>query len=86
MLLDELTKDLTRLVPLIYDELHSIAARCMRRERRDHTLEPTALVNEAYLKLVGQRKPNWGNRAHFFAAAAQLMRRILIDQRRVYAA
>ncbi len=70
---------LQELIPLVYKELHGLAARCMGRERQDHTLQPTALVNEAYLKLVGQRKPNWENRARFFAAAAQLMRRILID-------
>ncbi len=83
LLLKEIAKGnqdaLTRLIPLIYDELRRIAARCMRRERQDHTLQPTALVHEAYLKLVGQHTANWESRAHFFAVAAQLMRRILID-------
>ena len=83
LLLNEIAKGnqhaLDRLIPLIYDELHRLAARCMRQERADHTLQPTALVHEAYLKLVGQRTTNWENRTHFFAVAAQLMRRILID-------
>jgi len=82
LLLREITKGnqqaLNRLIPLIYHELHRLAARCMRQERADHTLQPTALVHEAYLKLVGRRTVNWESRAHFFAAAAQLMRRILI--------
>jgi len=83
LLLKEVTKGnqraLERLIPLIYDELHRLAARCMRQERADHTLQPTALVHEAYLRLVGKRTVNWESRAHFFAAAAQLMRHILID-------
>jgi RNA polymerase sigma factor (TIGR02999 family) len=70
---------LDKLIPLIYDELHRLAARCMRQERADHTLQATALIHEAYLRLVGRRTVNWESRAHFFAAAAQLMRRILID-------
>ncbi len=71
-----------RLMPLVYDELHRRAAGYMRGERADHTLQPTALVHETYLKLVEQREPNFKNRAHFFAVAAHLMRRILIDHAR----
>ena len=67
-----------RLFPLIYDELHRLAERQMRRERTDHTLQTTAPVNEAYLRLVDQNRVQWQNRAHFFGVAAQLMRRILI--------
>jgi len=70
------------LLPLIYDELHRRAAAYMRRERRNHTLQPTALVHEAYLKLVGQRNDNWNDRQHFFAIASQVMRRILVDHAR----
>ena len=73
---------LDRLMPLVYDELHLIATRHLARERRERTLQTTALVNEAYMKLVGQRKVDWQNRAHFFAIAARLMRRILIDDAR----
>ena len=61
------------LLPLIYDELHKQAARYLRRERKNHTLQPTALINEAYLKLIDQREVNWQNRAHFFGIAAQAM-------------
>ena len=68
-----------RLIPLVYDELRVIASRRLARERRDNALHTTALVNEAYLKLVGQRAADWQNRAHFFAIAAQLMRRIVVD-------
>jgi RNA polymerase sigma-70 factor (ECF subfamily) len=71
-----------KLVPLVYDELRRLARSYMRRERTDHTLQATALVHEAYLKLVEQRSANWQNRAHFFGVAAQLMRRILIDHAR----
>ncbi|MGA2216889.1 MAG: sigma-70 family RNA polymerase sigma factor [Terracidiphilus sp.] len=71
-----------RLMPLVYDELHLRASRYMRQERAGHTLQPTALVHEAYLKLVGQREASFRNRAHFFAIASQLMRRILIDHAR----
>jgi RNA polymerase sigma factor (TIGR02999 family) len=71
-----------RLVPLVYAELHKRAAAYMRRERRDHTLQPTALVNEVYLRLVKQRHADWQNRAQFFAVAAQIMRRILVDHAR----
>ena len=71
-----------QLVPLVYDELRRLAARCLRRERPDHTLQATALVHEAYVKLMGQRDVRWQNRAQFFALASQLMRRILVDYAR----
>ena len=71
-----------KLVPLVYDQLKRLARRYMRRERADHTLQTTALVHEAYLKLVGQHSPHWQGRAQFFGIAAQLMRRILIDHAR----
>lgn len=73
---------LDRLMPLVYDELHLIASRHMAREWRVSPLQTTALVSEAYLKLVGQRDVAWQNRAHFFALAAQIMRRILVDNAR----
>ena len=73
---------LDRLMPLVYDELHLIASRHLARERPERTLQTTALVNEAYMKLVDQRKVDWQNRAHFFALAAQLMRRIVLDDAR----
>jgi RNA polymerase sigma factor (TIGR02999 family) len=78
---------LEKLTPLIYDELRRLARRFLRHERGGHTLQTAALVNEAYLRLVDQRNVRWQNRAHFFAIAAQLMRRILIDyaRRRHYA-
>jgi RNA polymerase sigma factor (TIGR02999 family) len=69
-------------MPLVYSELLRAARRYMRGERPDHTLQPTALVHEAYLRLVGQREIAWQNRAHFFGVAAQLMRRILVDHAR----
>lgn len=72
----------SKLVPLVYDELRRLAAGYMRRERKDHTLQPTALVHEAYLKLIEQRAVDWQGRAHFFGIAAQMMRRILIDHAR----
>jgi RNA polymerase sigma-70 factor (ECF subfamily) len=72
----------SRLIPLVYDELHRLAAAYMRRERGDHTLQATALVNEAYLKLIEQRSVDWQGRSHFFGLAAQMMRRILIDHAR----
>ena len=72
----------SRLMPLVYHELRRVAGRYMRRERPDHTLQPTALVHEAYLRLVGQREISWQNRAHFYGVAAQLMRRILVDHAR----
>jgi RNA polymerase sigma-70 factor (ECF subfamily) len=71
-----------RLMPLVYEELHRRANQSMRQERANHTLQPTALVHEVYLKLVQQREPNFKNRAHFYAIAAQLMRRILTDHAR----
>ncbi len=67
------------LIPLVYEELQKIAQRQLHRERRGHTLNTSALVHEAYLKLVDQRQVNWQNRAHFFALASQAMRRILIN-------
>ena len=70
---------LDRLIPIVYAELRGIAARYLRRERRDHTLQPTALVNEAYLRLIDQKQVQWQNRAHFIGVAAQMMRRILVD-------
>src|SRR5207253_4354537 len=73
---------LDRLTPLIYDELRRIAHRYVRRERNGDTLQTTALVNEAYLRLAGQEQPEWQNRAHFFAVTAQVMRHILIDHAR----
>src|SRR4051812_26428659 len=77
---------LDRLLPQIHDELRKLAASYLRRERPDHTLQPTALVNEAFLKLVDQRKARWQNRAHFFGIAAQAMRRILVDHARAHSA
>lgn len=71
-----------KLVPLVYSELRKIASRYMRREKPDHLLQTTALVHEAYLKLVEQRSVNWQGRSHFFGIAAQMMRRILIDDAR----
>jgi RNA polymerase sigma factor (TIGR02999 family) len=73
---------LERLLPIVYAELHRIAARQLRRERRDHTLNPTALVHELYLRLVDQRRASWQNRAQFFGVAARLMRRVLVDHAR----
>ncbi len=70
---------LDNLLPLVYDELHRQAARFLRRERQGHTLQTTALINEAFLKLIDQRDVNWESRTHFFAIAAQAMRRILVD-------
>ena len=73
---------LQRLMPFVYDECRRIAARQMRGERDEHTLSPSALVNELYLRLVDQRRTTWSNRAHFFGIAAQLMRRVLVDHAR----
>jgi RNA polymerase sigma factor (TIGR02999 family) len=73
---------LEQLLPVIYDECRRIAARQLAREHRDHTLDPTALVHELYLRLVDQRRCSWKNRAHFYGIAAQLMRRILVDYAR----
>ena len=78
---------LNKLAPLVYDELRRIAHRYVQRERNGHTLGTTALVNEAYLRLAGQKKIQWQNRTHFFAVTAQVMRHVLIDhaRRRHYA-
>lgn len=73
---------LDNLMPLVYDELHRQASRYLRKERQGHTLQTTALINEAYLKLIDQRNVNWESRSHFFAIAAQAMRRILVDYAR----
>lgn len=70
------------LIPLVYSELRRIAARYMKAEGASHTLQPTALVHEAYMRLVDQRDVEWQNRAHFFGVAAQLMRRLLVDHAR----
>jgi len=77
---------LDRLVPLVFDELRRLAQSYLRRERADHTLQPTALVNEAYLRLVDQQGLRWQSRAHFFGIAANLMRQILVDHARRRAA
>jgi len=77
---------LEKLLPLIYNELRHLAHNFLYRERPGHTLQTTALVHEAYLKLIDQRDARWQNRAHFFAIAAQAMRRILIDSARKHAA
>lgn len=77
---DEAARD--RLIPLVYDELHRMAHQYMNRERPGHTLQTSALVNEAFMKLVDQRHVRWQNRAHFFGIAAQMMRRILVDYAR----
>src|SRR5262249_15345610 len=73
---------LDKLIPLVYDELRRLARRYMRRERADHTLQTTALINEAYVRLVDQKSVRWQNRAHFFGIAAEMMRRILVDYAR----
>jgi len=70
------------LVPLVYDELRALAARYLSRESPGHTLQPTALVNEAYLRLAGSAEVNWQDRKHFFAIAARIMRRVLVDHAR----
>ena len=75
---------LERLLPLVYRELHRAARAAMRGERSGHTLEPTALINEAYLRLVDLRQLDWQDRAHFLAVSARLMRRILIDHARAH--
>ena len=77
---------LNQLLPLVYAELHRVAARQLRKERADHTLQPTALVHEVYIRLVDQRQVDWQNRAHFFGVAAQVMRRILVDHARRHGA
>ena len=73
---------LDELYPLVYDELHRLARRYMSREKKRHTLQTTALINEAYVRLVDQKNVRWANRSHFFAISAQIMRRILIDHAR----
>jgi RNA polymerase sigma factor (TIGR02999 family) len=73
-----------RLMPLVYDELRRLARSFLARERGDHTLQPTALVNEAYLRLVGQRSVSWQSRAHFYGIASRMMRRVLIDHARTH--
>lgn len=73
---------LDALMPLVYDELRRLARHYLQQERSDHTLQSTALVHEAYARLVGQNMPEWQNRAHFFGVAAQLMRQILVDYAR----
>lgn len=77
---------LDKLMPLVLSELRRLASSYLRRERQNHTLQPTALVNEAYLKLVDQRNMRWQNRAQFYGVAAQLMRRILVDHARQHQA
>ncbi len=76
------TGALERLTPIVYDELHRLARRYMRGERPGHSLQTTALVNEAYMRLVGYERMQWQNRAHFFAVSAQVMRRILVEHAR----
>ena len=75
---------LERLVPLVHDELRRLAHQYMRRERADHTLQATGLVNETYLRLIDIKRIKWQNRAHFFAMSARLMRRILVDMARAH--
>lgn len=77
---DEAARD--ELIPLVYDELHRLAHQHMHRERPGHTLQTSALVNEAFVRLVDQRNVHWQNRSHFFGIAAQMMRRVLVDYAR----
>ena len=77
---------LDQLMPIVYEELRKLAHNYLRRERRDHTLQPTALINEAYLRLLKQDFPEWQSRKHFYGVAAQLMRQILIEYARARAA
>ena len=77
---------LDRLLPMVYSELHRMAAGYLRRERVDHTLQPTALINEAYSRLVGSSNVSWESRAHFFSIAARVTRRILVDHARQHQA
>src|SRR5579872_2188761 len=77
---------LDRLMPLVYAELHRLADSHLRRERPDHTLQPTALVHEAYIRLIGQDQPDYRSRAHFLGVAAHVMRQILVDHARSRAA
>jgi RNA polymerase sigma-70 factor (ECF subfamily) len=85
-LLDQLgrghSEAMAELIPLLYHELHKLARHHLGAERSDHTLQPTALVHEAYLRLAGQQRVHWQNRVHFFGIASQLMRRILVDYAR----
>ena len=76
---------LDRLIELVHHELHRVAHRLMRGERADHTLQTSALIDEAYLRLIDQRRANFNNRSHFFALSAQIMRRILVDYARARA-
>lgn len=76
----------SRLLPQVYEQLHVVAQRRMAAERKDHTLQPTALVHEAYLRLAGTRDVPWAGRAHFYAAASQAMRQVLVDHARARAA
>ncbi len=76
----------SQLMPLVYDELRQLARGYLRAERADHTLQATALVHEAYLRLVGQNDAGWKNRAHFFGIAARMMRRVLVDHARAHRA
>lgn len=85
-LTDGKTAVLELLLPIVYKELRNLANNYLRRERADHTLQPTALVHEAYLKLVDQKNVQWQNRAHFFGVAANIMRRILVDHARKHKA
>src|ERR1700745_3951233 len=73
-----------KLMPLVYEELRRLASNSLARERSDHTLQPTALVHEAYLRLVDETDVSWKNRAHFYGMAARLMRRILVDHARTH--
>ena len=85
ILLDDSQSDaerVERLLPLVYDQLRAIAERALSAERPDHTLQATALVHESYLRLVGERQVPWSSRAHFYMAAAEAMRRILLDHAR----
>ena len=77
---------LDQLMPVVYEELYKLAHSYLRRERPDHTLQPTALINEAYLRLVKQDFPEWQSRRHFYGVAAQLMRQILVEYARARAA
>src|SRR5262245_24371234 len=73
------TQALDELIPVVYQELKKLASSYLRSERVDHTLQPTALIHEVYIRLIGQTMPEWESRAHFFGVAARLMRQILID-------
>ena len=73
-----------RLMPLVYDELRGLAQRYMQQERADHTLQATAIVHEAYLRLIDQSRVDWKGRAHFFAVAAEMIRRVLVDHARAH--